>query len=307
MNRATIVALVTSALLSLSSHAIADDDATQKKADLGGQLLKEPVDTEEVLVFLKPGTDTASFAQRYGLTIGQQLRSDSDAYVFRAGSVVQAQASQLTMTVDPMVRSVYMNQRTQYETQAFTPNDTLFDRNTGTGFPGQWHLVNQWVAGRDARVQGAWNRDVTGSGVTIGIVDDSFQTTHPDLSPNYVAAHSWDFGQNDANPDPVNSTDRHGISVAGVAAARGGNSIGVTGAAPYASLTGLRIDFPTQTDQMFVDATLYHSGGASTNIVVKNHSYGISAPYIVVGVKRGTSALAWGLVMMSQRECFACR
>ncbi len=30
-------------------------------------------------------------------------------------------------------------------------------------------------------------------------------------------------------------------------------------------------------------------------------------PYIVVGVKRGTSALAWGLVMMSQRECFACR
>ena len=29
--------------------------------------------------------------------------------------------------------------------------------------------------------------------------------------------------------------------------------------------------------------------------------------YLVVGVKRGTSALAWGLVMMSQRECFACR
>ncbi len=29
--------------------------------------------------------------------------------------------------------------------------------------------------------------------------------------------------------------------------------------------------------------------------------------YVVVGVKRGTSALAWGLVMMSQRECFACR
>ncbi len=31
------------------------------------------------------------------------------------------------------------------------------------------------------------------------------------------------------------------------------------------------------------------------------------ATYLVVGVKRGTSALVWGLVMMSQRECFACR
>jgi subtilisin-like proprotein convertase family protein len=47
-----------------------------------------------------------------------------------------------------------------------------------------------------------------------------------------------------------------------------------------ASLAGLRIDFPTQTSQMFVEATLYHSSGANTNIKVKNHSYGISAPYI---------------------------
>lgn len=165
---------------------------------------------------------------------------------------------------------------------AFVPNDPYFHRDTpALGWPGQWHLINEHVTGRDAGLQGAWNRDITGAGVIIGIVDDCLQTTHPDLAPNYVAAHSWDFGQNDAIPDPVYSDDQHGISTAGVAAARGGNALGVTGAAPYASLAGLRIDFNLQTEAMFVNATLYHSSGADTSIDVKNHSYGIPSPYVL--------------------------
>jgi len=81
-------------------------------------------------------------------------------------------------------------------------------------------LINEYVSGRDAGVQGAWNRDITGAGVTIGICDDSLEALHPDLSPNLVMADSWDFGQNDNDPSPVNSTDQHGCSVSGVAAAR---------------------------------------------------------------------------------------
>jgi subtilisin family serine protease len=163
----------------------------------------------------------------------------------------------------------------------FTPNDQYFSYNSPAGYKGQWHLQNQTPGGGpDANVVGAWNRNTTGSGVTIGIVDDSLQINHPDLSPNYVAADSWDFGQNDNNPSPVWNTDQHGVSVAGVAAARGGNGIGVTGVAPEAGLAGLRIDFNNQTQAMFVNATLYHSSGGNTNIKVKNHSYGISVPYI---------------------------
>ncbi len=164
---------------------------------------------------------------------------------------------------------------------AFVPNDPYFHKDTpGAGWLGQWHLVNEHTSGLDVRVQGAWNRDITGSGVTIGIVDDCLETSHPDLAPNYVAADSWDFGQNDNNPNPVRADDQHGISVSGVAAARGGNSTGVTGAAPYAGLAGLRVDFYNQTTQMFIDATLYHSSGANTNITIKNHSYSIQATYI---------------------------
>ncbi len=176
----------------------------------------------------------------------------------------------------------------QHVLYSFTPNDPYYFTGTPAGYPGQWHLnVQSSGAAYDVNVVPAWNRDVTGQSVVIGFVDDGLQAAHPDLSPNFDAADSWNFGNNTADPSPVNPNtdattfgDNHGTSVAGVAGARGGNGIGVTGVAPYASLAGLRIDFPTQTTQMFVDATLYHSSGANTSIKVENHSYGISAPYI---------------------------
>jgi subtilisin-like proprotein convertase family protein len=164
--------------------------------------------------------------------------------------------------------------------EPFTPDDPYFPRDTPSApWPGQWYLVNSQTPGRDARVQEAWSAGWTGAGVTIGIVDDGLENTHPDLAPNYSAAASWDFGANSADPSGT-ASDWHGTSVAGVAAARGGNGIGVTGAAPLASLAGLRIDFANQTDAMFVAATLFKSSGADRSIAIKNHSYGIALPYM---------------------------
>jgi len=247
---------------------------------------KIPSDTSELIVFFKPGANVNAFARARGLAVKHALKSDPNAYVLSAGTVAAALADMPVVGADSQVAAAYANQRSQYVLMDFVPNDPYFHKDTpSAGWHGQWHLINEYVSGRDARVQGAWNRDITGLGVVIGICDDCIQTTHPDLQPNYDAADSWDFGQNDPVPDPdpandATSPDQHGISVAGVAAARGGNGIGVTGAAPYASLAGLRIDFPNQTTEMFVDATLYHSSGSNTTIKVKNHSYGYTSPYI---------------------------
>ncbi len=240
-------------------------------------------DTAEVLVFLKPGEDIHRFARNHGLAVKQSLVSDPNAYVLAAPSPQAARTAADTIRGqrDARVRFAGVNQRTAYVKMAFVPNDPYFHKNTpSSGWRGQWHLTNEWTAGRDIRVQGAWGRDATGSGVIIGVVDDCLETGHPDLSPNYAAGDSWDFGQNDGNPDPVYTDDQHGVSTSGVAAARGGNGLGVTGVAPYAGLAGLRIDFNTQTSQMFADATLFHSSGANTSIKVKNHSYGIDVPYV---------------------------
>lgn len=126
----------------------------------------------------------------------------------------------------------------------FVPNDSLFND--------QWYLLNvgqsistgQWggLAGEDLNVLPVWERGITGQGIVIGIVDDGLQYDHPDLSDNYRGDLSIDIVDGDADPIPV-LADRnfHGTSVAGIAAGRGGNSIGITGVAPDASVAGIRL------------------------------------------------------------------
>lgn len=161
----------------------------------------------------------------------------------------------------------------------FTSNDPLV--------AGQWHLFNG--SGVDVNIQDAWAAGWTGAGVTLGVIDDGLQWDHPDLFENYSAADSYDFGSltPDSDPYPVydntsrRNGDNHGTSVAGVAGARGGNGIGLTGAAPSVTLAGLRADFHNfyNADQ-FAEATRYRSTGAATTIDIKNHSYGMSTPYL---------------------------
>src|SRR5688572_28688047 len=110
----------------------------------------------------------------------------------------------------------------------------------------QWHLKARSLETGGANVRDAWP-SASGSGVVIGIVDDGLQYAHPDLSPNYLASASYDFNFNDADPQPF-STVAHGTAVAGVAAARGDNTIGVSGVAPLASLAGLRLTAVGATD-----------------------------------------------------------
>jgi subtilisin-like proprotein convertase family protein len=110
----------------------------------------------------------------------------------------------------------------------------------------QWNLKARSSEPGGANVRAAWP-STTGTGIVIGIVDDGVQYAHPDLSPNYLAAASYDFNFNDADPQPF-STSAHGTAVAGVAVARGDNSIGVAGVAPTASLAALRLTAVTPTD-----------------------------------------------------------
>jgi len=248
-----------------SSGAMPSDAAVEGTLKRPSSFNQQAKSSSEILLFLEPGTTVASIAARYGLTFKQTLKSDPNAHIFVAGTAVKALSARQLAAKDAAVRQVYQNSRTHKVRHSFVPNDPYFHKETpsGWGGRGQWHLKNEYTD-IDVNVSVPWSLDITGQGITIGIVDDGIETTHPDLSPNYVASNSWDFGQNDAVPDPVYTADRHGVSVAGVAAARGGNGIGVVGAAPYAGLAGLRIDFDFQTVAMFVDATLYQSSGGAT-------------------------------------------
>jgi Ca2+-binding RTX toxin-like protein/subtilisin-like proprotein convertase family protein len=138
----------------------------------------------------------------------------------------------------------------------------------------QWHLNNTGqtggTPGADANVDSAWDTYL-GTGVTIGIVDDGLEHTHPDLANNYSAGLSFDYFDGDADPiaDPAN-VDFHGTAVAGVAAADGFNTLGVSGAAPDATLAGIRLVAGFFTDQQSADAL----GHMTQQIDISNNSWG---------------------------------
>ena len=152
------------------------------------------------------------------------------------------------------------------ETQPkFIPNDPLFQD--------QWHLRNTGqtfgTPGADANVETAWDL-VRGTGIVIGIVDDGLQHTHPDLIAQYRPDLSYDFKDNDSDPSPEDSNDGHGTSVAGVAAARGNNNLGVSGAAPEAFLAGIRLTDGHTTGKQKADALSY----MNQEIDIYNNSWG---------------------------------
>ncbi len=246
-----------------------------------------PQDTDEFLVQLQPSADPSEVAARHGLVAIRRLNANSDWYVLKGNTSARAALASGNLKSDPEVAIAGVNEKTAYKRFGFTPNDPFFFPDQPTvGWYGQWHLVNNIGGAIDADVKPAWDNNWTGNGVVIGIVDDCLQKSQPDLSPNFSPSNSWDFGQNDADPSPVNAGDQHGTSVAGVAAARGGNGIGVTGAAPLAKLAGLRVDFNSQTSQQFVDATLFHTANGSEAIKVENHSYGYTAPFIATPLEK---------------------
>ena len=134
-------------------------------------------------------------------------------------------------------------------TKRFIPNDPFFaDNAANAGY--QWHLRNTGArggtAGIDVNVTTAWDT-VKGAGVRIGILDDGLELTHPDLAAHVDAANSFDYNGNDSDPTPE-AGDDHGTAVAGVAAALGDNGLGVSGAAPDATLVGLRLVAGPSTD-----------------------------------------------------------
>ena len=148
-----------------------------------------------------------------------------------------------------------------------TPNDPYF--------PNQWHLrsTGQTNAAvwNDINVVSVWD-NYTGAGVTVGVVDDGLQHTHPDLQTNYDANIDYDFNDLDDDAAPVlSATNDHGTAVAGLIGARGNNSLGIVGVAYESTITGLRLTGVTDiTDPDEADAFAH-----SNNVIhIKNNSWG---------------------------------
>ncbi len=117
------------------------------------------------------------------------------------------------------------------------PNDPLYPRQFYFKNTGQ----NRGTPGVDLNIESLWPA-ASGSGITVAVVDDGLELTHPDLAPNVAADASLHANILGGGNDPVPPADaNHGTICAGFIAARGNNGIGLTGAAPLARLLGVRL------------------------------------------------------------------
>ncbi|XP_068090114.1 proprotein convertase subtilisin/kexin type 4 isoform X2 [Hyperolius riggenbachi] len=114
------------------------------------------------------------------------------------------------------------------------PTDPLFRK--------QWYMNNN--ISPDLNVFTAWLNGFTGQGVVVTILDDGIEKDHPDLQANFDPIASYDFNNDDPDPQPRYSPsdeNRHGTRCAGEVAAVANNDICGAGIAYNARIGGVRM------------------------------------------------------------------
>ncbi|KAM7413550.1 hypothetical protein PAMA_020767 [Pampus argenteus] len=120
-------------------------------------------------------------------------------------------------------------------------------------YPKQWHLHNDLNRSMDINVTGVWERNITGRGVTVVVVDDGVEHTHQDIQPNYSPEGSYDLNSNDPDPMPhpdIHSDNHHGTRCAGEIAAVPNNSFCAVGVAYGSKVAGIRVLDGPLTDSL---------------------------------------------------------
>lgn len=130
---------------------------------------------------------------------------------------------------------------------AYLPTDLLFER--------QWHLRswdgNDVLAGADVGAPAAWDISRGSRSVTVAVIDDGFELTHPDLSGPGKIPFQIDFVDEDDLPLPVYAAgDYHGTPCAGVAIGEE-NGQGIVGIAPGCSFLPIRFPLTADDDRLW--------------------------------------------------------
>jgi subtilisin family serine protease len=198
------------------------------------------------------------------------------------------------------------------------PNDPLFGS--------QWQHNNFGAAGStiDADIDSdlAWDFTFGNAGVIIAVIDNSFDMTHPDITPNFsnnmgeIASNGidddgngfiddrigWDFDGcgaipcGDPNPD-INVAEGvpfHGTTTMGAAAARGRNTIGVAGVCPECGIIPIE-----QGASVFTDALAFgYAQSRGARIISNSWGYAIGTPTTMAVVTAINNAVAANSIVL---------
>lgn len=133
---------------------------------------------------------------------------------------------------------------------------------TADGWTDDPLLEIAWPYFSTTRLPRAWDL-ANGTGTVIAVVDTGVDATHEDLTGRVLAG--YDFVNGDANPADDNW---HGTAVAGTAAARGNNGIGIVGAAWNASVLPVKVlNAKGQGDDADVAAGITYAADHGADII----------------------------------------
>ncbi|WP_144937810.1 S8 family serine peptidase [Rothia kristinae] len=212
------------------------------------QASTEP-DTDRILVDFADGVDDATKQRVIAKTdaASQPLRDAKEIKETATGQTVVASAEKLTPTEQ---KSVVRDLQADPAVVSAEP-DTIVHRATAAwqDNPSDSYFSSQWNL-RDIDVPAAWKL-ATGKNVTIGITDTGI-TSHPEFSGKTGTGYDFVSGDYDrdgtggrdgdpTDPGVLNSSENwHGTHVAGIAAAKTNNGLGIAGVAPDARISMAR-------------------------------------------------------------------
>ena len=168
--------------------------------------------TREVVVNAPSRERADAMAQAKGLVFRKAPAFASNAFIYEAPTSIAALGA--LMNQDSLIEAAPL--LASLAARKSMPNDPYVHL--------QWHLKYQGqkgaVAETDINVESVWNypavstgNPIRGGNVTIGIVDDGLQWSHPDLSPNMRNDLNWDWNGKDSDPSPfLEGYDNHGTA-----------------------------------------------------------------------------------------------
>lgn len=259
---------------------------------------------DEILVSFKPGTAASSKNEARALAHGATVETILTPAMARDGSPAIERMKLSGMSVEKAVAALAKNpnvlfaEPNQIYTRAAVSNDPYYLSGNLWGMEGDTSIAGGPVNPYGSAANQAWNAGYTGSkAVYVGIIDEGYQYTHPDLVENvgfnpgeipsdgidndangYVDdVYGWDFVHND-NTIYDASENEHGTHVAGTIGAKGGNGIGVAGVNWNVSLLSAKFLGPSGgTTANAIKAVDYFTNlkvQGLLNIVATNNSWG---------------------------------
>ncbi len=198
----------------------------------------------EVLVRFRAGVpqhDKDVISATQGVRKIKKLRGDSSVDKWELPSGKDPKAAALEILQNPQVEFAEPNFLISKDD--ITPNDPQFNQQWALRNTGQ----NSGQFGSDINASGAWETTKGSASTVVAVIDSGIDFTHPDLANNkWINSkpsaegdlHGWDFV---TGTGEIKDEQGHGTAVAGIIAAEGDNSVGITGVMWRASLMSLRV------------------------------------------------------------------